>query len=191
MKQVVALVNALCIGCAIERHPAYVLFGKALGSWVIDAARGAHSVHAVCVFTDSGTVAEALSGTDHDTLRVDRGPVIETARTAVKRLFHERGIRADRVVLLDARVPEIQSSDIDRAVAMLDKHDLTEVISVKPSGVQCRSLRVFQGPTLFRSDLSDRIGIIKSRATEVRDMSAIASIQSTYETRERFITTRE
>ncbi len=187
----VALVNAMCLGCAIDRHPAYMLYGKPLGSWVIDAAKHAHSVHVVCAFTDSATVADAIGGSAHDTLRVEAGPVIETARSVIKRLFHERGTRADRVVLLDARVPEVLPSDIDRAVALLDKNGLSEVISVMPTGVQCRTLRVFQGPALFRSELSDRIGIVKSRATEVRDMSGIAKIQSNYETRERFVATRE
>jgi N-acylneuraminate cytidylyltransferase len=97
--------------------------GRPLIHWVLDALTGAASVDVVYVSTDSETIAEvAMTHGGGKVRTIDRAAATatNTASTESVLLDFAQRVAFDRLVLVQATSPVLQSADVDAALALLD-----------------------------------------------------------------------
>lgn len=175
----------------------YVLFGRPLVGWVLNALKLSRHVTGVFVSTNDEKVARITRDDGCDLiprpaeLDDDRAERVDIVRHAVTWLYKERNLDTDIVISVRATIPEIRSRHIDAAIEFLERHHLRELISVGANRIQNDHLRLIHRRALFSTSLSVGIGVFKADYVDVRSMDDVARLQAQYETRERFDAVRE
>ena len=151
----------------VPRKNVAMICGKPLVAWSIDAALGSTVIGPgrVYVSTDDDEIASVAIDFGARVIRrppalaaddVWSEPVIQHAVLELER----SGSPVDLIAWLNPCVPQIQSSDIDRAMSMLRDDDLREVVSVGPTGRSNSAVRALTRETLFQRRLSVRFGVL-------------------------------
>lgn len=128
-KNIIVLIPARGGSKRFPKKNVYLLDGKPLIHYPIEAARAAKLVNRVVVTTDSPEIAEVAkrAGAEVPFLRpaelaTDESPVIEAIQYTLERLASE-GDRADYILLLQPASPLISSDNIDALItAVIEKN---------------------------------------------------------------------
>jgi CTP:molybdopterin cytidylyltransferase MocA len=167
------------------------LMGKPMMAWVIDAVRDSRhlGVDKLWVSTDDPEIAAearargagvVLRGPDLSGDAVWTEPVIQHA---VEEIEAELGPRLDLVVWLNASVPEILGTDIDRAIEWLVRDRLREVISVGADERTHSGVRVLTREALFQRRLTVHAGVMRLPYMDVHTAEDLARLRRRLELR--------
>lgn len=152
----------------LPRKNVVPLLGRPLIGWTIEAAlRSRHlGPGSVWVSTEDPEIAAAARSAGAgvverpDSLAGDDIWTEPVIRHAVKVVEEERDA-VDHVAWMNACVPELTASDIDRAFDRLVAEGLREVVSVDAGGRSNSAVRVLRRETLFQDRLSVGFAVMR------------------------------
>lgn len=160
--------------------------GKPLIAWVIDALGGSEFLERedVYVSTDDDEIAEVASRHGAsvierpDSLAGDHVWTEPVIQHAVLRVEEQTTRPVDIALWMNASIPEVRSSDIDRAIRKLLEEGLFEVISVDENDNCTSAVRVLRRDTLFQQRLSVNCGVIRLPYLDIHtetDLNSVAA----------------
>lgn len=118
---------------SIPRKNILAIAGKPLCRWVIEAAAGAERIDHVFVATDSDEISRVISAWGLAKVSViGRSPetATDTASTESAMLEFAGGRTFDRMVLIQATSPLLESRDLDAALAHFEEERADSLVSV-------------------------------------------------------------
>lgn len=159
----------------LPRKNLALLMGRPLVGWTLEAARHSRrlGIGRVWVSTEdpeiaaearargANVVARPAELAGHETWTE---PVIQHAVEAIEAV---QGQAVDVVVWMNPSVPELQASDIDRAIEWRQSRGLREVLSVGDDGCTHSAVRVLTRDALFQRRLSVNAGVMRLPAVDI------------------------
>tara|TARA_Y100000310_G_C20623522_1_gene784616 strand:+ start:905 stop:1477 length:573 start_codon:yes stop_codon:yes gene_type:complete len=162
----------------------YPLLGKPLMTWSIDACKNSIYAPDIWVSTDSSEIANVAKnnnvnvhmrdpklGQDHVYKQV-------AIRAAAKHIEKIKNIKHDVYISLQANSPEIQSWQLDQAIARLLENSKDEIFSVDNNLMQNAAFRIFKGDYVFQKDLSTNCGVYVCELYDVHTIEDIKYIEN-------------
>lgn len=190
--RVVAIVPARGGSKRLPRKNICEIEGKPLIAWVIDALAGSEFLERedVYVSTDDDEIAEVASRYGAsviqrpDTLAGDTVWTEPVIQHGVLRVEEQTARPVDIALWMNASIPEVQSGDIDRAIAKLLTDELFEVLSVDANDNCTSAVRVLRRDTLFQERLSVNCGVIRLHYLDIHTEADLQTVAARLQTRD-------
>jgi len=190
--RVVAILPARGGSKRLPRKNICEIEGKPLIAWVIDALAGSEFLERgdVYVSTDDEEIAEVASRYGASVIErpgslagddVWTEPVIQHA---VLRVEEQTARPVDIALWMNASIPEVQSSDINRAIGKLLEDRLFEVLSVDENDNCTSAVRVLRRDTLFQQRLSVNCGVIRLPYLDIHTEADLQTVAARLQTRD-------
>lgn len=166
MSRIVAVIPARAGSKRLKEKNIQPVLNKPLMAWVIEAAGDAIGIDNVYVSTESSKVAavaykygaHVIARPDH--LALDSTLTEPVIQHAVREIEDLTG-SVDKVLWLNASIPEITSEDIQEAIGKLEAHNLWEVCTRDADGICNSAVRVLTRKALSHNGLSVYLGTIE------------------------------
>lgn len=182
MRKLIAIIPARGGSKRLKNKNIYPLLGKPLIEYSIEACRGSKSIEETYVSTDADEIAEvALAAGAKVMMRPpeladDQTPKIIAIRQAIEQLTSD-GVVFDDVAIIQANSPQILSSHIDEAYALMLTHNLWEVMSADSNGVQNAAIRIVRKEVAFQQFLSAHCGFVTCDLLDVHTIEDIGTLE--------------
>ena len=181
LNYVVAIIPARKNSKRLRNKNIYMVNGKPMINWVIDAAKKSKYINDIYVTSDSAKIIQISKSQKVKTIK---RPAFLAKDNVFKMdaIVHATGViskfRTPTVVIsLQANSPEIKARDIDKAIKKLIDSNLNEVISINNSGNQNGAIRVMKYTTVYQNKLSVYIGTIKTDTIDIHTIEDIKKIK--------------
>jgi CMP-N,N'-diacetyllegionaminic acid synthase len=182
MRKLIAIIPARGGSKRLENKNIYPLRGKPLIHYSIEACQQSSAIHKIFVSTDSSEIASVSRQAGAsviirpDELADDQTPKIIAIRQAIEQLTSD-GVVFDDVAIIQANSPQILSSHIDEAYALMLTHNLWEVMSADSNGVQNAAIRIIRKEVAFQQFLSAHCGFVTCDLLDVHTIEDIGTLE--------------
>jgi len=109
-------------------------------------------------------------------LAEDHTPKIFAIRQAVNDGIVGKMEKDDIIIIPQANSPQITSGQINEGIQLMREHDLWEVMSCDPNGVQNAAFRIIRYHALFNEFLSAHCGFVVAQNIDVHTADDLASL---------------
>ena len=164
--------------------------------WVIEASLHSKEVDHVFVSTEDAEIVSIAEKAGADViprplaLADDDVPKMEVIRHADQWYTERYQQKAEILLSIQANSPEITSVDIDKAIRLLWKKSLWEVISLNQEGVQNAALRVIDRVCLYNTFLSANLGAISNDYLDIHTADDLDLLCLKYQDKNQFLKRR-
>ncbi|MEM7137050.1 MAG: hypothetical protein AAF500_10750 [Myxococcota bacterium] len=189
--RVVAILPARGGSKRLPRKNIRTILGKPLIGWVVEALGNSRYLERsdVYVSTDDAEIktialAEGASVIDRPSgLAGDAVWTEPVIQHGVEHVEAATGKPVDVALWMNASIPEIQSSDVDRAIDKLVDGGLSEVLSVDADDKCTSAVRVLRRATLFQRRLSVNCGIVRMPYLDIHNEVDLETVTRRLEAR--------
>ncbi len=184
-KNIIAIIPARYGSKRLKNKNLKMIWGKPMIHWCIKAAKKSNYIDKIYVSSENNKILKyskkigANSIKRPEKLSKDNIFKIDVIRHAVKNLKKKPSL----VISLQPNSPDILSSDLDRGIEKLIKHNLNEVISSDVNGIQNAAFRIMKYDTVFQESLSTYCGFVITDSNDIHTLSDLKKIEKnkTYE----------
>ncbi|MDZ4752395.1 MAG: hypothetical protein SGI87_12320 [Flavobacteriales bacterium] len=161
----------------------YPFKGKPLMVHTIDACRNSKYIQEIFVSSDDDEILRVAADNDcvplkrPDLLADEKTPKVIAIRQAVEDPLVSAQGKPDIIIVPQANSPEISAEQMDSGFELMFKHNLWEVMSANPNGVQNAAFRIVKYHALFNDFLSAHCGFVIAESTDVHTLEDLKKLE--------------
>ncbi len=184
--RIVAVIPARGGSKRLKNKNIFLLNGKPLISYAIEACKNSSYINEVYVSSDDYKILEvskeygAIGLLRDPKFSDDNTPKIIAIREALKQKKLVKDGVPDIVVIPQANSPEITSENIDEGFRLMFDYNLWEVMSADENGVQNAAFRIVKNEHLYNEFLSAHCGFVTTNITDVHTIEDIQKLEKNF-----------
>lgn len=177
-KKVHAVIPARGGSKRLEKKNIRLLLGKPLLSYAIDACKRSKYIDEVYVSTEDEEIAKiAIAHGAKIIKRPDELAKDKVSTQDVLKHFADVNKEFDYMVGVQANSPQVNPSNIDKGIEMMEKHKLWEVRSVDSDGLENGAFRVSTRDNIYWNGLSVYFGVVTENAIDIHKEEDLKTVE--------------
>lgn len=179
LKNIVVIIPARFGSKRLKNKNTRKIWGRPMIHWCIQAAKKSNYINQIYVSSENKQILKiskkygAESILRPKELATDNVFKIDVVRHAV----HELKQKPSLIISLQPNSPDVLSSDLDRGIEKLIKHNLNEVISTNVEGIQNAAFRIMKYDTLYQKSLSTYCGFVITDTHDIHTLSDLKKLE--------------